>query len=160
MAQIFKLHLTQGRIEEGVTIEFFAENILEDQKFGTNVEFLSTTTQALQKVADNPGGIYYASAPEVVPQYTVKPLPIGRKPDSLIAPYQQPLVPSSQCPTKRNQLNVSAFQNGQYPITRRLFVIVKQNNQIDQQAGIAYANLLLTAQGQELIAKAGFVRIR
>jgi phosphate transport system substrate-binding protein len=39
-------------------------------------------------------------------------------------------------------------------------VIVKQNNQSDQQAGETYANLLLTNQGQELISKAGFVRIR
>jgi phosphate transport system substrate-binding protein len=39
-------------------------------------------------------------------------------------------------------------------------VVVKQDGQIDQQAGEAYANLLLTVQGQELIEKAGFVRIR
>jgi phosphate transport system substrate-binding protein len=41
-----------------------------------------------------------------------------------------------------------------------LFVIVKQNGQADQQAGVAYAQLLLTAQGQNLISKAGFVSIR
>jgi phosphate transport system substrate-binding protein len=70
------------------------------------------------------------------------------------------LVPLSQCPQQRNKLNVTAFQNGTYPITRQLFVIVKQNGQSDQKAGEAYANLLLTTQGQELISKAGFVRIR
>jgi phosphate transport system substrate-binding protein len=57
-------------------------------------------------------------------------------------------------------VNVEAFQNGQYPITRNLFVVVKQNGQADEQAGIAYANLLLSKQGQELISKTGFVRIR
>jgi len=40
--------------------------------FGSNVEFVSTTTQALRKLAGSPGGIYYASAPEVVPQCTIK----------------------------------------------------------------------------------------
>jgi phosphate transport system substrate-binding protein len=45
-------------------------------------------------------------------------------------------------------------------LTRRLFVIVKQNGQADQQAGEAYANLLLTNQGQDLLTQAGFVRIR
>ena len=45
-------------------------------------------------------------------------------------------------------------------LTRRLFVIVKKNDLVDQQAGEAYANLLLTEQGQEMIQKAGFVRIR
>lgn len=75
-------------------------------------------------------------------------------------PYQQPVVSPSECPSKRNQLNSQAFRSGDYAITRNLFVIVKQNGQRDQQAGEAYANWLLTSQGQELIEKAGFVRIK
>lgn len=39
-------------------------------------------------------------------------------------------------------------------------MVVKQNDQTEQQAGVAYANLLLTEQGQELIVQAGFVKIR
>ena len=148
------------RIEEGGTIEFFAENVLQGQNFGTNVQFIGTTTEALREVATNPGSIYYASAPEVVGQCTVKPLPLGRTPDQLVPPYQEPFVPLEQCPTQRNGLNSSAFQSGKYPITRNLFVIVKLNGQADQQAGEAYANLLLTQQGQQLLEEAGFVRIR
>ena len=45
-------------------------------------------------------------------------------------------------------------------MTRRLFVVVKKNGQIDEQAGIAYAKLLLTDEGQKSISKAGFVRIK
>ncbi|MCG8366106.1 MAG: phosphate ABC transporter substrate-binding protein, partial [Pseudanabaenales cyanobacterium] len=71
-----------------------------------------------------------------------------------------PLVQPNACPAQRNQLNTTVFQQGDYPITRRLFVIVKQNNQTDQQAGEAYARLILTSQGQELISKVGFVSIR
>ncbi len=148
------------RKEEGGTIEFFVENILGGGEFGSNVQFISTTTEALRKLGANPGGIYYASAPEVVPQCTVKPLPIGRQANELVSPYKEPFVSLSQCPGQRNQLNADAFKNGQYPITRRLFVIVKQNGQDDQRAGEAYAQLLLTAQGQQLIAKTGFVSIR
>ncbi|HBB33149.1 MAG TPA: phosphate ABC transporter substrate-binding protein [Cyanobacteria bacterium UBA8803] len=148
------------RIKEGGTIEFFVENVLEGGEFGANVEFISTTTQALQEVANNPGSIYYASAPEVVPQCSVRSLPIGRQADRLIPPYQEPFVPLSQCPGQRNQLNAQAFQTGDYPITRRLFVIIKQNGQIDEQAGEAYAGLLLTNQGQKLISNTGFVSIR
>jgi phosphate transport system substrate-binding protein len=148
------------QLEAGGTIEFFSENILGNQKFAARVQFIPTTTQALQKVAADPGGIYYASAPEVVEQCTVKALPLGRQASQLVPPYQEPFVPLSQCPGQRNQLNQDAFQSGQYPITRRLFVIVKQNGQADQQAGEAYAKLLLTNQGQELITKAGYVRIR
>lgn len=148
------------RIEEGGTIEFFVENVLGGEEFATNVKFIPTTTQALRKISEDVGGIYYASAPEVVPQCTVQSLPIGRTADRLVTPYQEPFVPLSQCPNQRNQLNMKAFQNGQYPITRNLFVIVKRNEQEDEQAGIAYSKLLLTNQGQELVNKAGFVNIR
>ncbi len=133
---------------------------LEKEKFGTNVQFIPTTTEALRELAKNEGGIYYASAPEVVPQCTVKSLPIGRKPNEFVAPYQEPLVSQDQCPQKVNKLNADTFQNGTYPITRSLFVIVKQNGQIDQDAGEKYADLILTEQGQDLISKAGFVRIK
>jgi phosphate transport system substrate-binding protein len=149
------------RLKDSGTIEFFDENVLEGEKFATNVQFVSTTTQALQEVARNPGAIYYASAPEVVGQCTVKPLPVGRKPDQLVPPYNEPFVPLKQCPQQRNQLNADAFQSGKYPITRRLFVIVKQDGQSDdQKAGEAYVKLLQTDQGQELITKVGFVRIK
>lgn len=145
---------------DGGTVELFVQDVLGGQRFGSNVEFVSTTTQALQKLSGSPGGIYYASAPEVVSQCTIKPLPLGGKPGELVLPYQEPFVPLSQCPGKRNQLNINAFQSGQYPLTRQLFVVVKQNGQIDEQAGETYANFLLTGQGQELITQAGFVRIR
>lgn len=147
-------------ITNGGTVEVFIQDILGGQSFSSNVEFVSTTTQALQRLVRSPGGIYYASAPEVVPQCTIKPLPLGRASGAFTPPYQEPLVPASQCPSKRNQLNTKAFQTGQYPITRNLFVVLKQNGQIEQQAGEAYANFLLTRQGQELITKTGFVRIR
>ncbi|WP_044500926.1 substrate-binding domain-containing protein [Nostoc sp. PCC 7107] len=148
------------RLDAGGTVDFFDENVLAGEKFGSNVKFVHSTTPALEEVAKNPGGIYYASAPEVIGQCSIKPLSLGRKSDKLVKPYKEPYIPPEKCPKQRNQLNKEAFQTGEYPITRRLFVIVKQNGQSDQQAGDAYANLLLTDQGQELIAKAGFVRLR
>lgn len=147
-------------VEAGGTVEFFVDNILGGEDFGLNVELIPTTTQALRKVAENLGGIYFASAPEVVPQCGVKSLPIGLKSDELVPPYQEPFVPLDQCPNPRNQVNSQAIQTGDYPITRRLFVIVREDGQIDQQAGEAYAELLLTDTGQELIEKAGFIDLR
>ena len=146
--------------EEGGTVAFFVDNVLEGKNFGNNVQLLRDTTEGIRKVASNPGGIYYATTAEIVPQCQIKSLPLGRKQDDLIAPYQKPYVPLSQCPHKRNQINKKALQSGRYPITRRLFVIVKQNGQKDETAGLAYADLLLTDQGQELIARAGFIRIQ
>lgn len=148
------------RKEDGGTVEFFIDQVLEKADFGDNIQYVYSTTPALRKVSQNPGGIYYASAPEVVPQCGIKTLPLGKSENKLVAPYQEPSIPSSQCPQKRNQLNELAFQKGEYPITRRLFVIIKQNGQLDEQAGEAYADLLLTDQGQKLIEKAGFVPLR
>lgn len=148
------------RLEAGGTVEFFQENILGKTDFSQNIVYTADTTESLRKVAENKGGIYYASAPEVVPQCTVKTLPIGRTDDTFVSLYQEPFIPLSQCPEKRNQLNKIALKTGEYPITRRLFVIIKENGQIDQEAGQAYANLLLTQQGQLLIDQAGFVSIR
>jgi phosphate transport system substrate-binding protein len=148
------------KITDGGTVELFVQEVLGGQAFAQNVEFISTTTQALQKLANSPGGIYYASAPEVVPQCSIKPLPLGRSQGQFVTPYQEPSILPADCPSKRNKLNIEAFQSGKYPITRNLFVVVKQNGQAEQQAGDAYANLLLTEQGQELISQAGFVKIR
>jgi len=145
---------------DGGTVELFIQDVLGNQKFAANVQSVDTTTQALQKLASSPGGIYYASAPEVIPQCTIKPIPLGRKTNELVAPYQEPFVPLSQCPSQRNQINTEAFQSGAYPLTRNLFAIVKQNGQTEQLAGEAYVNFLLSNQGQELISKSGFVRIR
>jgi phosphate transport system substrate-binding protein len=146
--------------EAGGTVEFFVGNILADEEFGNNVELVGSTTSALRALANNPGGIYYASAPEVVPQCTIKPISVGRQPDQLVAPYQDAYIPPEQCPNQRNTLEKAAFQSGDYPITRRLFVIVKENGQQDEQAGLAYARLLLSDQGQELVDQSGFVSIR
>ncbi|NJN56547.1 MAG: phosphate ABC transporter substrate-binding protein [Leptolyngbyaceae cyanobacterium SL_5_9] len=132
----------------------------ETRDSGEHFRLIGTTTEAVQAIANDPSGIFWSSASLVVSQCGVKPLPIGNTPDSLIAPYQGALVPASECPTKRNQVNTEVFRSGEYPLSRRLLVIFKQSGDRDQQAGEAYAKMLLTAQGQDLIAKAGFVSLQ
>lgn len=141
--------------KSGGTVELFVEQVLNKQPFSSNIQIVSTTTEALRKLGATPSGIYFASAPEVVPQCTVKSIPLART-NQFVAPYQEPIA---TCPT-RNQINAKAFQDGSYALTRNLSVIVKQNNSKEQQAGEAYANLLLSTPAQAAIAKAGFVRSR
>ena len=147
--------------EVGGTPEFFIEHVLGDEELGNAVEWVGHTTEGLLQVATNLGGIYYASSPEVVPQCSTKPIPIAFSSDKpFVAPYLTPLVPPEACPDQRNRLNIEAIRNGDYPLTRRLFVIVKKDGKLDQQAGEAYARLILTDQGQQLVQEAGFVNIR
>ncbi len=144
-------------VSTGGTVAFFMESVLQGQEFGPRVEFIPTTTEGLRKLTNRPGGIYYASAPAIVPQCKIKPVPIGHNSGELVLPYLPPVVTSDQCPKQGNHLNLNAFKSGQYPITHFLYVVIKQNGRIEEHAGEAYANFLLTAEGQALITKTGAV---
>ncbi|MGK7917400.1 MAG: substrate-binding domain-containing protein [Prochloraceae cyanobacterium] len=146
--------------ESSGTAEFFQGYVLNSSEFSERVQLTGNVTPTLREISANRGSIFYASASEIVRQCRIKPLPIGVSSDRIVSPYIEPLVPSNQCPARRNQINYQAFRDATYPITRNLYVIIKQNGQIEEQAGEAYAQLLLSDQGQELIEKAGFVPIR
>jgi phosphate transport system substrate-binding protein len=149
-----------SRPADGGTVEFFVNTVLGGTALPGTVQSVGTTTEALRVVSNTPGSIYYASAPEVVGQCTVKPIAIGRDTAEQVTPYAEPYVPASACPAQRNQINIEGLRSGTYPLTRRLFVILREDGSADQQAAEAYANLLLTQQGQSLLAEQGFVPIR
>lgn len=146
------------RAADSGTTEFFVADVLDGAAMGPNVQFAESTTVGVRQVTDDIGAIYYASAPEIVGQCGVRPLPLAKEAGAFVPPYVSPYVKSSECPRYRNQLNAEQFQNGEYPITRQLFVIVKQNGQLEEQVGVTYANFLLTDEGQDLIESIGFVR--
>ena len=140
----------------GEIVDFIDSKIFPDRKTGSKVRFVPTATLALRQLANDPGGIYYDSTATIVNQCTVKPLPLGEQENDLVAPYQQPLVPASRCPERRNQLNIEALRTAQYPLTHYLYVVFRQSEN-KEEIGQAYANFLLTPQGQKLISKAGFI---
>ncbi len=147
--------------EAGGTVNYFVGTILDGEEFGKNIQFTYNTTEAIRKVAKDPGGIYYGSAADLVPQCTIKPLPLRRtNNDRFIAPYQKPFIHPNKCHYQnRNQVNSVAFKKGTYPITRDLFVIVKENGKAEEKAGEAYIDLLRTDEGKKLLEKAGFIPI-
>jgi phosphate transport system substrate-binding protein len=145
------------KVGSGGTVDLFQETVMGGGGFGSNVTLVNTTTEALQQLGQKTGGIYFASAPEVVPQCSVRPLPIGQSIDQLVAPYKEPLVPSNQCPGQRNQLNEDALRSGAYPLTRNLYIVWKDDGGRSAQAGQAYVQLLKTQQAQDLLLKAGFI---
>lgn len=142
------------------TAQFFSNEVLGNKAFAPNIEIISTTTQAIRRLSKTPGGIYYASASTLVPQCSIKTVPIGRNADRFVNPQKELVQSNADCVEDRNQVNLEAFRSSQYPIARYLYVVIKENNQIETRAGNTYAEFLLTNQGQEAIAKAGFVRIR
>ena len=142
------------------TVQFFRNDVLGKKAFAPNIAIISTTTQAIRRLSQTPGGIYYASASTLVPQCSIETVPIGRNGSRFINPQKEPVVKTTGCLERRHQVNLEAFRSGQYPISRYLYVVIKENKQIDARAGNAYADFLLTNQGQDAIGKAGFVRIR
>ncbi len=147
-------------IQDSGIAEFFDHVVMQYLPFAKNVTFVPTTTIAVGQVSHNFGGIFYGSAQDVIGQCTIKPLPIGSDFDQLIAPYQEPLVPPSECPERRNQINLTTIESQQYPILQPLFVVVKHDGKLNEMAGEAYAHLLLSDQGQELIRQTGLIPIR
>ena len=133
--------------KDGGTPEYFEEKVMEKNPFAPGIQesCAPTTTESLRRVGSSPGGIGYAAAAEVCNQSTVKTL-------SLPKDAGQPVSP---CNGKA--VNKADFANDAYPITRRLFVIVRKDGKLDEQAGMAYANLLLSDEGQDEMEKLGMV---
>jgi phosphate transport system substrate-binding protein len=149
------------------TVEFFIDKVLKKEEIPKEFQNVNSTTEALKKLKNDPdpsykGGIYFATASEVVTQCNVKPLGLRRKSGALVKPNVKPTVPKKECPSQDTGVNTAVFKSGEYPITRKLFVIIntKQPDKRQQQAGKAYARFLLTNEGQQLLEKANFVRIK
>ena len=123
---------------------------LKDASLGRNVQIVRDYTEETRKVAATPGGISYGSIATVIDQRTVHPIGLAKAQSK---EYIQPFTPN-------HQVNAEVIRNGTYPLTRRLFVVVRRDGLLDEQAGVAYTNLLLSVEGQKLIEKAGFVALR
>jgi ABC-type phosphate transport system substrate-binding protein len=141
-------------LDNAGTVDFLSENILEKQSLGTSVRKIRDTTESIQMITntrDGVGGISYASASEVINQNSIRILPLAKSANSdFISP-----CASNACIA----INKTSFASGDYPLTRRLFVIIKRDGGLDEKAGIAYTNILLSNEGQKLIENKGFVPI-
>ncbi|WP_215607008.1 protein kinase domain-containing protein [Leptothoe spongobia] len=140
-----------SRNDIGGTVSFFSKTILNGEALASNVQRSVNTTEALRLTANTPGSIYFASAPEVVAQCTVKPISIDQQP-----PYQPPYIDLQNCPRQRNQPNLDGFASGDYPLTRKIYIV----SNADAPIGRAYAQLILSEEGQSTLAAVGFARLR
>lgn len=127
-----------------------------------NPEPFTTPLEVIRKIAETPGSFSKLAAPLVVPQCTVKVLAVVNQAGRTVTPYKEPLIPPPQCQTQKNQINLATFRSGDYPndLKNTLYVVIQQNGQIEQQVGEAYANFLLSNEGQFLLEQAGYLRIR
>jgi len=110
-------------------------------------QYVDNYTQALRRVIATPGAISFGSASLVQKQQLIKVFGLAEENSTnYIAPFSAAGEP-----------NLELFKNGSYPLTRRLFLVVRQDGTPDQLAGKAYAEMLLSNQGQDIVEQSGFV---
>ncbi|AGY56589.1 PstS family phosphate ABC transporter substrate-binding protein [Gloeobacter kilaueensis] len=123
-----------------------------DSRLGRSVRLTRDITELIRQVATQKGAIGFASAAEVLPQRSVRLIALGRSHS------QQYVLPFDAAAPGR--LNREAVRSGTYPLTRLLSVVIRKDGSLAEKAGIAYANLLLSSEGQRWIEKTGFVGVR
>ena len=121
-----------------------------EKEFSKNIEIVRDTTRAIRKVAQTPGAIGYGAQPLVVRQKTIRPIGLGKRGSRN---YVQPVTASGE-------INKQAIVDASYPLIRRIFIILREDGEIDELAGRAYVNLLLSKESQTLIDQAGYLPIR
>ena len=109
-------------------------------------QYAANYTLAVRKVIAIPGTISLASASLIQNQQGIKVFHLAAE-DS--ANYIAPMI--------KKKPNLKLFENGAYPLTRRLFIVIRQDGTPEQIAGEAYAQMLLSNQGQEIVEASGFV---
>jgi phosphate transport system substrate-binding protein len=121
----------------------------DKNKIGRNVKIARDYTTAMRRVSSTPGAISFSSASIVAGQRSIQIIDLAK-------PYSQNYVkPINQ----EGKVNTIAFQDGTYPITRRLFVVIRRDGTPDELAGVAYTNFLLSTEGQRIVDASGFAAI-
>jgi phosphate transport system substrate-binding protein len=123
----------------------------EVDQISARVQFINNYTESIRKVASTPGGISFGANALIAGQQTIRLVAISKANSQK---YVQPLLDDGK------RINVAAIRDSSYPLTRRRFVVFRQDGTIDQLAGEAYANMLLSKEGQQIFEKAGFVPLR
>jgi phosphate transport system substrate-binding protein len=142
--------ISQDHTPEGSNLSLLLEGLLpEDRVLGKNVQLVRDNTSAIRKVASTPNAIGYGIQALTIGQRSVRLIDISKTNDKYIAPANL-----------LGDANTDALQDGTYPLIQRIFVVIKQDGTLDELAGNAYANLLLSKEGQKAIQSAGYLPIR
>ncbi|ARV57854.1 hypothetical protein BZZ01_03700 [Nostocales cyanobacterium HT-58-2] len=130
------------------------DDILGESQTGQispKLQLVRDYTEAIRKVSSTPGGISFGGSGPILGQQTIRPLAIAKGGSQ---EYVSPFTDDGK------RINTAAVQNGTYPIVQRLFIAIRQDGTIDELAGNAYAGMLLSKEGQQIVEKAGFVPVR
>jgi phosphate transport system substrate-binding protein len=117
------------------------------EKMSSSVRLVRDHTDSVRQVGATSGAIGLGAGLNIIGQKSVRVLSLAK------ANSNQYVSLTSET----GALNRKAIREGTYPLTRRAFIIIRRNGGPDEQAGVAYANLFLSGEGQRIIENAGFV---
>ena len=149
---------------------FFKDSVLFGKDFSKTVMTFDTLTQALQKLKQDPSGVYFGSAPQIVNQCLINTLSVSYSEEAkAISPYQEDDKYNRECSRKTRKQSLKGIDD-KYPLQRQIFVIYREeDNKNDNwfnwlfdydNIGDFYANWLLSRDGQRMIKKANFIPIQ
>jgi phosphate transport system substrate-binding protein len=143
--------VSQDYDRTGSTMSLVLQRLpIERQLLGKKVKIVRDTTATIRTVSQTPGAIGYGTQALVVNQKTVRLMGLAKwRSQNYVRPA-----------TTDGRPNKKVLRDGTYPLMQRIFVIIRQDETLDELAGIAYANLLLSQKGQHLIDRAGYQPIR
>lgn len=112
------------------------------------IQYEPSYTQAVRKVLSTPGAISFASASSVKSHQFINIFDLSDGGNNYVPPFVN------------GAPNTLAFKTGLYPLTRRLFIVYRQDDLTDSQTAKEIARFLLEDSGQKIIQDSGFVRIK
>ena len=123
----------------------------EVDQVSSSVQYIRDYTDCIRKVASTRGSISFGGSGPIVGQRTIRPLALAKAHSH---EYVQPFIDDGK------QINAKEIRDNTYPMTRRLFIAIRRDGKIDEQAGVAYTNMLLSKEGQQFVEKSGFLPLR
>ena len=118
-------------------------------KIDDNVVIVRDYTTAIRATSSTVGGISYASAAILRGQKSIVPVALAKNENT-------PPIPALLAD---GSVNLEAFRKNYYPLNRKLSIMFRRDNTLNEQGAIAYTNLLLSEEGQKIIKRAGMVPI-
>lgn len=145
---------------ERTSVYSFQTEVLKGVSFGSTVLDVPDTTRGLRTVGTVRGAIYRAPASLIYGQneVKVKPFPIGKNLEDLTLPFNEDFNPDNECGNVNSKDTSSPPLKPGYPTElqqEKIYVIVKRDGSTREKAGLAYANLLKTDEGQRLMRQIG-----
>ncbi len=138
--------------------EWFQETILEKSKFDAQTKEQNNITNLVKAVNGEAGGIGFASSTLACDQDGVQILAIRELPKSEPS---QPCMESTKNKNKKEP-NLAVFKGEKplYPLTRTLYAIIRVDGTDSEKAGKAFVSMILSEDGQKLLADKGYAPIR